>query len=300
MKDMLKRYMPVIIAIVLIILSFIYLNNKIDNLQLIKKEQIIMTNNFSENVEKIKPAIVMIVSETNRSQLPFTGGEYISMENKVFSKGTGFIVTDDGYILTANHVVKEAKDKIQVRTLEGNQFKFYEAKLISSDNNADVALLKINVKDFVHVNLGDYNKFREGMNIGFVGFPLSMDVPLVNDGIISGRGLFKYEQKGDAVNIYVINAFVNQGNSGGPVFSAETGEVIGIINARMNVVDEKMFIKYDSTNRASMSIGGVDPIALAVETYNLNLKFIGDVSQVGIGYSTSIEYGKSLLNSVKK
>ena len=79
-----------------------------------------MMNNFSQNVAKIKPAVVMILAETNKSQLPFTGGEYISMENKVFSKGTGFIVTNDGYILTANHVVKEAKDKIQVRTIEDN------------------------------------------------------------------------------------------------------------------------------------------------------------------------------------
>src|SRR3989338_8012689 len=114
-----------IITIILIITSFAYLNHKINNLELIKKEQIIMTNNFSENVIQIKPAVVMIIAETTKTQLPFTGGEYISMENKVYSKGTGFIVTSDGYILTANHVVKEAKDKIQVRTIEGDQFKFY-------------------------------------------------------------------------------------------------------------------------------------------------------------------------------
>lgn len=297
MKEQTKRWMPLIIAIVLIIISFVYLNNKIDNLQLIKKEQIIMTNNFSENVEKIKPAVVMIIAETNRSQLPFTGGEYIAMENKVFSKGTGFIVTDDGYILTANHVVKEAKDKIQVRTIEGNQFKFYEAKLISSDNNADIALLKIDVKNCPHVNLGDYNKFKEGMGIGFIGFPLAMEIPLTNNGIISGKGKFQYEQNGNVVDIYTINAFVNQGNSGGPVFSAETGEVIGIINARMSVVNENQFIKYAGSG---VKISGIDPISLAVETYNSNLRLIGDVTQVGIGYSTSIEYGKSLLNSAKK
>ncbi len=259
-----------------------------------------MTNNFSENVVKIKPSIVMIFAETTKSELPFTGGEYIKMDNKVFSKGTGFIVTSDGYILTANHVVKEAKDKIQVRTIEGDKFKVYEAELISSNNDADVALLKINVNDLPHVDLGDYDKFEDGMSVGFIGFPLSMNLPLTNNGIISGKGKFQYEKDGDGVDIYTLNAFINQGNSGGPVFSANTGEVIGIINARMNVVNEKQFIKYDPTGRGQALIGGVDPIALAVETYNTNLRFIGDVTQVGIGYSTSIEYGKSLLKEATK
>ncbi len=47
-----------------------------------------MANNFAENVAKIKPAVIMIIAETNKTQLPFTGGEYISMNDKVFSKGT--------------------------------------------------------------------------------------------------------------------------------------------------------------------------------------------------------------------
>ncbi len=135
------------------------------------------------------------------------------------------------------------------------------------------------------------------MSIGFVGFPLIMELPLTNNGIISGKGTFKYEKNGDVVDIYTLNAFINQGNSGGPVFSADTGEVIGIINARMNVVNENQFIKYDGSG---VKISGIDPIALSVEAYNANLRFIGDVSQVGIGYSTSIEYGKVLLSQAIK
>ena len=259
-----------------------------------------MMNNFSQNVAKIKPAVVMILAETNKSQLPFTGGEYISMANKVFSKGTGFIVTNDGYILTANHVVKEAKDKIQVRTIEDNQFKLYEAKIISSDNNADVALLKIDVNNYPHVILGDYNKFGEGMGIGFIGFPLSMKLPLTNNGIISAKVKFQYEQNGKPVDIYIVNAFVNQGNSGGPVSSADSREIVGIVNARIRVLNENQFLKLPPSYSPIMEIGGVDPITLSVETYNANLRFIGDVTQVGIGYSTSIEYGKDLLKAIVK
>jgi len=300
MNDKLNKWVPTLVAIFLILVSFLYINNKINNLELIKEEKIIMTNNFSNNVEQIKPAVVMILAETNRFELPFAGGEYILANNKVFSKGTGFIVAEDGYILTANHVVKEAKDKIKVRVIKDNRFELYEAKLISSNNAADITLLKIDGKGFPYVSFGDYDKFKEGMGIGFIGFPLNMNLPITNNGIISGKGKFQYEKDGSDIDIYTINAFANKGNSGGPVFSADTGEVIGIINARMNVVSENQFIKYDPNNRATVKIGGIDPIALAVETYNANLRFIGDVTQVGIGYSTSIQYGKELLDAVQK
>lgn len=299
MKDKVNRWMPMLMAISLIAVQFSCINNKVDNLELIKEENV-MTNNLSDNVEKVKPSVVMVFAETNRSELPFTGGEYILMNNKVFSKGTGFIVTEDGYILTANHVVKEAKDKIQVNVIKDNRFEPYKAKLISCNNAADIALLKINGNGFPHVSFGDYDKFKEGIEIGFIGFPLNMYLPITNNGIISGKGKFQYEKDENAIDVYTINAFVNRGNSGGPVFSADTGEVIGIINARMNVVDENQFLRLPPNYSPVMKIGGVDPIALSVETYNANLRFIGDVTQVGIGYSTSIQYGKELLDATKK
>jgi serine protease Do len=147
MKEKISRASTLII-ILLITSSFLYLNYKIYNLELFKQEKIIMTNSFSENVERIKPAVAMILAETNRSELPFTGGEYIAMQNKVFSKGTGFIVTEDGYILTANHVIRDAKDKIQVGIIQGENLQFYKAKLISTNNDSDVALLKIEGNKF--------------------------------------------------------------------------------------------------------------------------------------------------------
>ena len=256
-----------------------------------------MTNSFSENVERIKPAVAMILAETNRSELPFTGGEYIAMQNKVFSKGTGFIVTEDGYILTANHVIRDAKDKIQVGIIQGENLQFYKAKLISTNNDSDVALLKIEGNKFPHAVLGEYDKFKEGMGIGFIGYPLDMNLPITNNGIISGKGTFQFGKNGEYVYIYMLNAFINPGNSGGPVFSADTGEIIGIINARMNVVDENQFLKLPSEYSPIMTLGGIDPIGLSVETYNANLRQIGDITQVGIGYSTSIEYGKELLEA---
>jgi S1-C subfamily serine protease len=293
MTEKFRSWIPTAITIILIGSLFIYFNYKIDNLETIKEEKVIMKNNFSKNVEKIKPAVVMILAETNRSELPFMGGEYIASQNKVFSKGTGFIVTENGYILTANHVVKEAKDKIQV--YQSGKLQPYEAKIISSNNDSDVALLKIEGNRLPHVVLGEYDKFAEGLDIGFIGFPLIMNSPITNKGIISGKGKFQFEENGEYIDIYTVDAFINQGNSGGPVFSADTGEVIGIINARYASVNENQFLKLPSNYSPVMTLGDGDPIRLSVETYNANLRLIGDVTQVGIGYTTSIEYGKGLL-----
>jgi len=201
-----QNWTPILIIILVAIIS-LYFNYKIDHLEPLRDEQIILANNFSENVEKIKPAVVMILAETNRSELPFTGGEYIPLQNKIFSKGTGFIVTEDGYILTANHIIREAKDKILAII---NQ-KFYEAKLISFNNDADIALIKIDGNRFPHVVLGEYDKFNEGLDIGFIGFPLSMTIPLTTNGIISSKGRFQYNKDRELVDIYTINAFINQG-----------------------------------------------------------------------------------------
>jgi S1-C subfamily serine protease len=236
-----------LVVIILIGSMFIYLNYKMDNLEFIKEEKIIIKNNFSEYVEKIKPAVVMILAQTNHSEIPLVGGGYITAQNRVFSKGTGFIVTENGYVLTANHIVRDAKDGIQV--FLGDKLQSHDAKIISSNNDSDVALLKINGNGFPHAVLGEYDKFSEGMDIGFIGFPLNMNLPIVNKGIISGKGIFLLEKNGEYVDVYTVDAFMNQGNSGGPVFSADTGEIIGIINARYSTVDENHFLYVFSSRR---------------------------------------------------
>jgi S1-C subfamily serine protease len=291
MAEKFRTWIIAITAIILIGSLFIYLNYKIDNLEISKEEKIIIVNNFSKNVEKIKPAVVMIIGETNLSELPLVGGEYVINQNKVFSKGTGFIVSENGYILTANHVVRDAKNKILVYQ-NGNPF---EARIVSDNNDSDLALLKIEGNRFPHVTLGNYDKFAEGIDIGFIGFPLNMLSPITNKGIISGKGKIAVDIDG-----YTLDAFINQGNSGGPVFSADSGEIIGVINARYAILNENQFIKLPSNYSSVMKLGGVDPIRLSVDTYNSNLRFIGDVTQVGIGYATSIEYGKVLLKDAAK
>lgn len=292
-----------------LILSTIYLSTQIKNLEdstnllgnkikdlenkyTIEEKSGQLEVKFSYSVEKILPAVVLIITETTLQQLPFTGGEYIADNNKIYSKGTGFIVSQNGYIITADHVVNQASGDIFVILTDGRQF-----KAIPVDNNtdADVALIKIEGTSFPYVELGNPDEVRFGDKIGFVGFPLVYYFPITNEGIISSKILYLYPGKQKSVNVFTLNSFVNQGNSGGPVFMANGGKVIGIINARANPVNENLFIKLPIGYSPVMTIGGVDPIGLSVETYNQNLRTIGDVTQVGIGFSSSVQYAKELI-----
>jgi len=297
MRNNIKKWTPTIIAIVFIITSFIYLNNKIDNIQLIKEEQIVMTNNFSENVEKIIPSIVLILVEVDPSNVSLSSGDYVTINTKPNSKGTGFIVSEDGYILTANHVVNRAKNQIIVQTIRNNKVESYVAKMISADEKADTALLKIDANNLPFIKLGNSEEYKIGMDIGFIGFPLGINFPLTHQGIISAKIKNENEKK-----LIMLNAFVNPGNSGGPVFSAETGEVIGIISTKYNVVPEGIILpNYAMYPGTGVVMGGINFGDLA-KTVSENRVLMVDLfkkgSSVGIGTAVSIEYGKGLLNFV--
>jgi len=299
-----KKSVPFIIVLLLIIVLFLYLNNKIDNLDLIKEERIVMTNNFSQNVEKVKSATVWIRAETAHKEIPFVGGEHILMDGKVVSSGSGFFVSEDGYILTAEHVVHNALDKIVVFVLNGNKLEPHSGKIISINEDADVALLKIEGKDYNYLDFEE-KEIKDGMDIGFIGYPLGIQYPVTHKGILSGRISSKYPEKLNPVNIFMINAFVNSGNSGGPLFNANNGKVIGIINMRHVVVPENIYIPEippEFGSGSSVYINGVNPTELnkfTIENRKLMIDLARQSSQVGIGYSSSVEYGKELLEATR-
>ncbi len=98
---------------------------------------------------------------------------------------------------------------------------------------------------------------------------------------------------------FVINAIVNNGNSGGPLFLGKDGTVIGLVNARKGADVEKRKVKLPD-KRPKILLGGIDGLALSVEMYNKNLELIGEVSQFGIGYALSIQYAIKLLEEIEK
>jgi serine protease Do len=144
--------------------------------------------------------------------------------------GSGFIVSKDGYILTNNHVV-DGSDQVTVRLLDRREFK---AKIVGTDPNTDLAVLKIDAKNLVPAPLGNSGAARVGEWVLAVGNPLGDNLTFtVTSGIISakGRSLALPGQSDRTIQDFIqTDAAINPGNSGGPLVSVQ-GEVIGVNSA---------------------------------------------------------------------
>jgi serine protease Do len=196
---------------------------------------------FSDLAERVKPSVVNIsTSKTFKGRggfgAPFGGspfgddffdrffGDMPRKEFKQRSLGSGFIISNDGYIFTNNHVVEQA-DKILVKISDGKE---YEAKVIGTDANTDLALIKIKPDSSLAVaEIGDSEKVRVGEWVIAIGNPFGLDAT-VTAGIVSAKG--RVIGAGPFDNFIQTDASINPGNSGGPLFSMD-GKVIGINTA---------------------------------------------------------------------
>ena len=141
------------------------------------------------------------------------------------AQGSGFFISEDGYVVTNNHVVSSG-DAYSVVMDDGTE---YDAKLIGADTRTDLAVLKVEQPKtkFTYVAFGDDNKIRIGDWVVAVGNPFGLG-GTVTSGIVSARG--RDIGAGPYDDFIQIDAAVNKGNSGGPAFDL-TGEVIGINTA---------------------------------------------------------------------
>ena len=156
-------------------------------------------------------------------------GQQDDEEHKQVQGGTGFIISEDGYIVTNNHVIDGA-DKIEVRI---NNKEKYTAKLVGRDTATDLALLKVEVKQrLTPLPLGDSDKARVGEWVMAIGDPLAFD-KTVTVGVVSAKersGLTGDPATRSFENYIQTDAAINFGNSGGPLINVN-GEVIGINTA---------------------------------------------------------------------
>ena len=135
-------------------------------------------------------------------------------------QGSGFIVSGDGYILTNAHVVENA-DQVTVRLTDRREF---TAKVVGSDRQSDIAVLKIDGKDLPTVKLGDSRKANVGEWVVAIGSPFGFENS-VSAGIVSAKS--RSLPDSNYVPFLQTDVAVNPGNSGGPLFNL-AGEVIGI------------------------------------------------------------------------
>jgi serine protease Do len=132
--------------------------------------------------------------------------------------GSGFVISEDGYILTNNHVVDNSNG-IFVTMTDGKE---YKAKVIGKDARTDVALIKIDAKGLKPLPVGDSDKLRKGQWVLAIGSPFGLD-STVTAGIVSAIN----RDTGDYLPFIQTDVAVNPGNSGGPLINLQ-GEVVGI------------------------------------------------------------------------
>ncbi|MGE3267448.1 MAG: S1C family serine protease [Chloroflexota bacterium] len=140
--------------------------------------------------------------------------------------GSGFIIDDQGHILTNNHVVAEA-DRLEVTTADGTT---YPAKLIGRDSRFDLAVIQADIPadQLRAVKLGDSDSLQVGEQVVAIGNPYGLD-GTVTTGVVSSRRPLVSEPNGDGVLVNAIqtDTSINPGNSGGPLLNAK-GEVVGV------------------------------------------------------------------------
>ncbi len=171
---------------------------------------------------------------------------YFGYQTTAAAAGSGFILTQDGYILTNYHVV-ESSDSIKVTTYDGTS---YDAQLIGYDESNDIAVLKVDANDLTPVVLGDSDSVSVGDSVVAIGNPLGELTFSLTAGAISALDRPVTLSSGTTMNLMQTDCAINSGNSGGALFNMY-GEVIGITNA-----------KYSSSS--SSSEASIDNIGFAI------------------------------------
>lgn len=177
-----------------------------------------------EVVERVGPAVVTVYNLTTG---PSLFGQ--TADAQVRGAGTGFIISEEGYIVTNWHVV-DGGDAFQVILFDGTPV---EAELIGIDVRDDLAVVRIDPREVpAVVSFGDSDALKPGQDVLAIGSPLGAFENTVTAGIVSGIGRNQLQAQDSTMcqnysNLVQHDAAINQGNSGGPLFNMD-GEVVGV------------------------------------------------------------------------
>ena len=254
----------------------------------------ISLSNYSDTAvyaaNKILPSIVGIKVEytVNNSMLQMFGQ---SSTSTATASGSGIIISDDGYILTNNHVISSTSEDSFYQISEANKITVtlfndsteYEAKIVGKDEETDLAVIKIDKTGLVKAEFADSDSIKVGEFAMAVGNPMGMQSS-VTTGIISAVNREITDTDGKTYTLIQTDAAINSGNSGGALVNSE-GNVIGIntlkltgnsvegigfaipINSTTDITSQ--LIEYSKVKRPYIGITGIDLDEQTARTYNL-------------------------------
>ena len=254
-------------------------------------------------LEKVLPAVVSVQVEGTTTSAP--GGQVPEELKKYFGEdapgdrpqpfeglGSGVIIdAAKGYVLTNNHVINQA-EKISVQLNDGREF---DAKLVGSDDQSDIALLQLQKADnLTQIAIADSDKLRVGDFAVAVGNPFGLG-QTATSGIISALGRSGLNLEG-LENFIQTDASINRGNSGGALLNLN-GELIGIntailapaggsvgigfaIPGNMAITLAKQLIQFGEIKRGLLGIRGMEMTADIAKAFNLNIQRGAFVSEV--------------------
>lgn len=179
-----------------------------------------LNDHLGQLAERLRPGLVQV--RVQRAQPPAGEGEEPAPEEPRRASGSGFLIREDGFLVTNAHVIADAT-RIQVRLQDGRRF---DAKLVGKDSRVDLALVKIDgVQGLPVLPLGDSNRLRVGEFVLALGHPFGLE-QTVSLGIVSRKGA-PLRIAAPGFDFIQTDASVNPGNSGGPLVNM-AGEVVGV------------------------------------------------------------------------
>lgn len=274
---------------------------------------LVSLNNYSDTAvfaaSKVLPSIVGIkVEYTVKSNF------IQSMSQIAQAEGSGIIISNDGYILTNNHIINSSDSSVYYEVSEAtkvyvylyNDETPYEAKIIGTDEETDLAVIKVEKNDLTAAELGDSSSIKIGEFSMAIGNPLGLE-STVTSGIISAVNRNVTSEDGTTYNLIQTDAAINSGNSGGALVNAE-GKVIGIntlklsgtgiegmgfaipINDTIDIYNQ--LIEKGKVLRPYIGIGGVDLDEVNAKHYNLPTGiYIQEINSDGPASSSDLKSG---------
>ena len=189
-------------------------------------------------VEGLTPGQVYAMNERS---VVLVYSEVYSMGQAGYSTGSGFILSEDGYVVTNAHVVDGGVNFLVV-TSDNVQ---HEATLVGADADNDLAVLKIEAENLKPVKLGSSDVLVVGDQVAAIGNPLGELTSTLTVGYVSAKERYVTTEGSNSINMMQTDCAINSGNSGGPLFNMK-GEVVGITSA-----------KYSGTSNSGASIEGI-------------------------------------------